>query len=449
MTLDALSLAQVHDSAADFEHEVIAALQREIGFEAAFFATLGEPLTTQAIDPDALAQAFVSRAFEDELRPIKQAAMRGRGVAVDTEVIGERAVRQCEYYRQFAAPIGGRHSLLAYLSLRNRPLGAVMLGRTGRSFSAREVSLLEDSLPALSMARASYGLAWVGPRLPPAPAAPPLPTPPPAPPRARGWLAALREGLGGAIRPWIDEGAAVATEGGGGAGTERDREGLLARVGGPNGEVLVRDREGHREMVARRGASELVWTRAALDSPSRSGWFYVELFHLAAARARRRGSALFIGAGGAVAVRQFAETYPGIRIDLVDLDASVVELAQDWFALGAVPALSTHVADGVDFVRAAPDGRWDVVVIDAYDHEELPASFASRAFFREVARVLAPGGAVAINVIGTLTGRGPVQRVEQRMRMELDDVRCVPVIDRGESCDPEAARNVVLLARRP
>ena len=200
-------------------------------------------------------------------------------------------------------------------------------------------------------------------------------------------------------------------------------------------------------MVAESAAGELVWSRAAIEAPTRSGWFYIDLFHLAAVRARSRNRALFIGSGGAVGVRQFATVYPGMKLDVVELDARVVDLAQRWFGLDEIPNVSVSIDDGARFVLRAPSDTWDVVVVDAYG-SQLAEGFIDRAFFANVRRVLRPGGCLAFNVIGPLLGKSAVQWVERAARAELRDVQLVPVLDGGEEFSPHAVRNVVVLASR-
>jgi spermidine synthase len=69
-------------------------------------------------------------------------------------------------------------------------------------------------------------------------------------------------------------------------------------------------------------------SRAALDEPERSGWFYNDLLHLAAVRAPSRRRFLFIGCGRGVSIRQFARTYAGAVLDVVEPDARVIALAR-------------------------------------------------------------------------------------------------------------------------
>lgn len=404
--LDPLALATEIPSAPAWDRAVLDALVRRVGADAAALCVVGEAPATHNVDAARLDAAIRRDALARDLLPLKRAALGARGVAVDTDVLGERAVRATSYHREFARPMGGRHSLLGFLSLRGRALGSLMLGRCGASFSDAERAAVADLLPALSFARASYRAPWAGAALPP-------------PRDAPAW-----ERLADALR--------------GGR--------VLERRGG----ITVREASGHREMVARDGGGrELVWTRASLAEPSRSGWFYVELFHLAAARARHRGRALFVGCGGGVGVRRFAEVYPGLAIDVVEVDPRVLHLAARWFGLGDVPGVTAHVADGAAFVAAARPASWDVAVVDAYDGVALAEPLAGEGFFRTLRRALRPGGAAAFNVIGALDGAGDVARVARRFRRAFDDVRLVPVLDPGEAYAPDARRNVVLVGSRP
>lgn len=407
MPFDPVALANETPDSAAFERAVLDHLGRDIGFDAAFFAVLGERPSAANIDAAALEAGLAREDYARELAPTKEAARARRGVAVDTEVLCERRVRSLGYHRAFAAPIGGRHSLLGLLAVRGVPLGALMLGRCGSTFTGEQRARLEALLPALAVARASFRLPWPGAALPSAPGGALL--------RLEGWARGER---------------------------------ILERVASGGVDIVVRDRAGYREMVAEDAEGRLVWTRAGLDEPERSGWFYVDLLHLAAARAADQRRFLFIGSGGGVAVRQFARVYPGAALDLVESDPRVIALAERWFALDAVPNLAVTVGDGAAFLRRAPDRTWDAVVVDAYDGAALPAPLASRAFFDDVRRALRPGGGFAFNAIGALGGESDVSRIERAARAARFEVRLVPVLDPGEAYAPDATRNVVLVGRR-
>jgi DNA-binding CsgD family transcriptional regulator len=152
-----LEIAQGAADAAAFEREALARIERAVGFDVAFFAAKPETSITQVGFTRAAFEACLPRmpAYERELAPLKEAALARRGVAIDTEVLGARR-RELRYFRELAAPVGGRHSLMAYLVLRGAVMGGVMLGRCGGAFSDAARATMEQALPALAVARASF-----------------------------------------------------------------------------------------------------------------------------------------------------------------------------------------------------------------------------------------------------------------------------------------------------
>lgn len=410
MTPDLLSLASEAPSGVAFEEAVLGLLERQVGFDVAFLSIKGAEAspTVVGFDPQ-LVERVVRRGprYFEELLPVKRAALGGRGVAVDTRVLGEEGVRQTCYHREVARAVGGRHSLMAYVPLRGRVVAAVMLGRCGSAFSDAQIGRVEALLPGLGIARASYGLPGT---------CEPLPAPAP-----RGLLRRLG---------WAPRSAVLAH----------------ARIGDTL--LEVRDRGEFREMVARGDGAELVWTRAHRHDPSQSGWPYVDLFHLAAVQAKARQRALFVGCGGAVALRQFAKLYPGLAIDLVEIEPRVVDLARAWYGLDQIPGVTVHLADGAAFVQEAPPSTWDVAVIDAFDGSDATAPLRRGPFLAALRRALRPGGALALNVIGTLDGSGLVRETITELHRRFHQVRVVPVMDAEEDYSPSALRNVVLIASK-
>jgi hypothetical protein len=406
MTFDPLEMAAHVATGSKFEKIALDSLAQSIGYDVAFTGLRGAFPTGVGLSPDLLERALEPGGeYERELAPVKKAALASRGVAVDTEVLGTLGVQRTSYFRDLARPLGGRHSLLAYLVLRGHVIGGLMLGRTGGPFRAAEVDRVADLLPALTLARASYGMpglarAPLGPRSP----------------RTR-W-------------PWSER--------------------VLARREANDVEIRVRDRHGYREMVARdlRSGREMTWTRAGIDDAARSGWPYIDLVHVAAGLARRRERALFLGCGGAVSPRQFALCYPGIEIDVVEPESHVIELARTFFRLDDIPGLIIHVVDGKAFLEAATPGSWDIIVVDAYEADELGSAFSRPAFFGLLRKRLRAGGAFAFNVVGPLRGAGPVRSVAQAAASEFRNVRVLPVMTATEEYDPLVERNVVILGVR-
>ncbi len=411
MTSELVELAHSSADAVTFELQLLEWMQQTVGCDVAFFSTRGAEArpSSLGLNEEVIARAVQRGAvYFEELLPVKRAALAARGVAVDTHVLGEQRVRRTAYFNELARSVGPRHTqLMAYVPLRGQIIAALMLGRASGGFSAADVSAVEALLPELGVARGSYGLPVVFESL------------------RRPAQSALARGLN-ALRGY----------------TLHDEVQVGDMV------VRVRDRAGYREMVAARGSNELVWTRAALRDPGDSGWPYVELLHLAAIQARVRSRALFIGCGGAVALRQFARVYPGMALDLVEREAAVIELARRWYELDAIPRLSVHAAEGCAFLEGAPASRWDVVVIDAFDSSQSTQVWSAPGLVASLRRALCPGGAVAINVIGTLDGNGPVQELVDALSPSFEALRVVPVLHAAERYAPGALRNVVIVASR-
>jgi hypothetical protein len=409
MSYELVELAQESIDTRTFENAVLGLLAREVGFDVGLFWTKGTKVEPTAVgfDRTTVDRMVRSQQYESEFRPVAEAARAARGVAVDSDVLGTKRLHQTNYYRELVAPCGGKCTLLACVPWGGRTIGAIMLGRTGGAFSVAEISRIESMLPGMGVARAAFGLPCHFPSLG-------VPT--------KGRLRSLL-GLQPPTR-------------------------VLESVETVSGALLVRDRGRFREMVACTCGSELVWTRAGLLDPRESGWPYVEFFHLAAAQAKQRRSALFVGCGGAVALRQFASVYPGLAMDLVECEPAVVRLAERWYDLRAIPNLTVHVDDGARFVAHAEPASWDVALIDAYDDATLASSFTRHAFFTALKRALHPGGAMAFNVIGSLAGRGPLRSVVSSARAVFDEVRLVPVVELDEAYAPDAPRNVVVIATR-
>jgi spermidine synthase len=114
-------------------------------------------------------------------------------------------------------------------------------------------------------------------------------------------------------------------------------------------------------------------------------------------------SILIIGLGGGTLPRALARVLPSATIDVVEIDPAVVRVARRFFSF--MPSERTRVAevDGRVFVkRALREGRrYDIVMLDAFDHEYIPEHLLTREFLEEVAGLLSPHGLLAANTFSS------------------------------------------------
>jgi spermidine synthase len=108
---------------------------------------------------------------------------------------------------------------------------------------------------------------------------------------------------------------------------------------------------------------------------------------------------LVIGVGGGSIPMALAAALPAARIDAVDIDPAVLDVARRYFGLRSGVGLRAVAADGRDFVFEAVRAgrRYDAVLLDAFDAEGIPPPLFDARFLSDVRRLLAPGGLFVAN----------------------------------------------------
>lgn len=111
--------------------------------------------------------------------------------------------------------------------------------------------------------------------------------------------------------------------------------------------------------------------------------------------------------GGAVLTLPAAllRALPELRIDVVEPDADLTELAHKFFDVPVDERLTVFHTDGRSFLREYA-GRYDAVVVDAFTHTTIPADLRTVEFFAAVSKHLVTDGLMAMNVISGYYGAG-------------------------------------------
>jgi spermidine synthase len=183
-----------------------------------------------------------------------------------------------------------------------------------------------------------------------------------------------------------------------------------------------------------------------IADPYRTRFPYSDYLQLPFAYRAQTKKVLYIGLGGGSAPKRAWRDFPGVRIDVVELDPEVVDVAYKYFELPRDPRLHVEVEDGRRYV-SDHDGPWDVIVIDAFYADSIPFHLATREFLQLARSRLTPGGLVVTNIIGAV--RGPSSRLFRSMlrtyRAVFPTVAIHPVVDTAGK-DLEAVRNIILVA---
>lgn len=114
-------------------------------------------------------------------------------------------------------------------------------------------------------------------------------------------------------------------------------------------------------------------------------------------------SVLIVGLGGGSLPRALEQVLPGVHIDVVEIDPAVVRVAGRYFDFKPSERVRVIEADGRVYVKRAlrQQQRYDLIMLDAFDHEYIPEHLLTQEFLREVKTLLAPGGVLAANTFSS------------------------------------------------
>lgn len=164
-----------------------------------------------------------------------------------------------------------------------------------------------------------------------------------------------------------------------------------------NSTVLVTEADGLRTLRFERGGArqsvvkmgdpdhlELPYARAAFTG-------------LALCGGKGPGRALIVGLGGGTLPMFLRKHYPEAEIEAVDIDPDVVAVAKGYFGFQEDARMRGVVADGRQFVEQAAK-PYDIVFLDAFGSDSVPAHLTTREFLQAVRKALQPSGVVVGNI---------------------------------------------------
>ena len=146
-----------------------------------------------------------------------------------------------------------------------------------------------------------------------------------------------------------------------------------------------------------------------MKTPGLTGMYY-DTALAAPALAEHADSALILGMGTGTYARQLRQYYPDMKVTGVEIDAKITELAGRYFDEPADVPVSTY--DGRAWL-AASKGKYDVIMVDAYQDITIPFQMSSSEFFSSVREHLNPGGVMVVNMNMISDGRGSINEALQ------------------------------------
>ncbi|MGC3981462.1 MAG: fused MFS/spermidine synthase [Steroidobacteraceae bacterium] len=112
---------------------------------------------------------------------------------------------------------------------------------------------------------------------------------------------------------------------------------------------------------------------------------------------------LIIGLGGGTLPSTLQKLFPTVQIDVAEIDPAVTKVARKYFGFDAGNKIRVAEEDGRVFVKRAlkQTTRYDLIMLDAFDHEYIPEHMLTREFLQEVRGLLTPNGVLAANTFSS------------------------------------------------
>lgn len=116
------------------------------------------------------------------------------------------------------------------------------------------------------------------------------------------------------------------------------------------------------------------------------------------------GNVMLLGLGGGTLVHLISKEFPGVAITSVEIDQTMVDIANNYFDLTKVPNHKVIVDDAMRVVieptnfGLAPQ-MFNAIVVDIYVGEKYPDLGKSGNFIAAIKDLIAPGGLVIFNRI--------------------------------------------------
>ncbi|HRD67025.1 MAG TPA: fused MFS/spermidine synthase [Candidatus Competibacter sp.] len=167
--------------------------------------------------------------------------------------------------------------------------------------------------------------------------------------------------------------------------------------------IVVYEESGERCMSFTRRNQTTRQTCQFLSDPNQFVFTYTRMMMGALYLNPHPRKVLVIGLGGGVLPMALARMFPDARIDIVEIDPAVVKVAQQFFGFNPSPQIQVFEEDGRVFVkRAGKSGRqYDLIMLDAFDHEYIPEHLLTQEFLFEVKALLTPDGVLAANTFSS------------------------------------------------
>ncbi|KAI4304959.1 hypothetical protein MLD38_040412 [Melastoma candidum] len=165
--------------------------------------------------------------------------------------------------------------------------------------------------------------------------------------------------------------------------------------------VLFRGKSDYQDVVVFQSATygKVLVLDGVIQLTERDECAYQEMItHLPLCSIPSPKKVLVIGGGDGGVLREVARHSSVETIEICEIDKMVVEVSKQFFPDVAIgfddPRVTLHIGDGVAFLKAVPEGKYDAIIVDSSDPIGPAQELFEKPFFESLAKALRPGGVI-------------------------------------------------------
>jgi len=157
---------------------------------------------------------------------------------------------------------------------------------------------------------------------------------------------------------------------------------------------------------------------------------------------------LILGGGAFTLPDYLARNFPKARIDVVEIDPELFDIAQRYFGVEDHANMHIYAEDARSFVNRGGDGKlYDFVLVGVSHDIALPWQFATKEFGEAVAQILARDGVAVVNLIAA--EEGGCARIYEAVYGAYAQYFRYRYLTRDNVAPDEIANSVMVFAREP
>jgi spermidine synthase len=170
--------------------------------------------------------------------------------------------------------------------------------------------------------------------------------------------------------------------------------------------IRLRRKENIRTLLfVRDTGQEVAETFLDLGQPHRLLTDYTRMMFMSYAFQPKPEKVLIVGLGGGSMVHFLKKHDPDVSVDVVEIDSSIVQIADKYFGVRTEGKVHVITADGIKYLTETTAASYDVIYLDAFlkpsadtDSTGVPLRLKTVQFYKDVQKALKPDGLVVFNL---------------------------------------------------